>query len=377
MREPSSDLTRRQWMRDGLLLSGTGVLGACSEIEDSTRPTHPTYPLYARSGVSRTLRGPTRSAGSPAPAEVLACATAYTAGAARANSRNFTTRSRLPNTPSSRTAFDASGFDAERLADLALACGARYVNFNARGPDGFCLFRTNTTDFTSLNSPARRDLVEETAAACRARGLGLFLSYSYAMDWRHPYFFPHESAGLGWEYARPAYATKPPEYRLEREEDFFLYLKFVHRQLEEILHRYESLAGLSLYPAMGYFSRSDLFILPQTYSLIREIQPGTLIAFGPGVNGEEDFTTHRGLPGPEAAWAAPLAAEAWVMNHDKPNERRLPVGAGAFLSEQIEDGGRPVRTPKADNLLLDIELDPDGASFPRKHAAILERLGEV
>ena len=67
--------------------------------------------------------------------------------------------------------FDASGFDAARLADLALVCGARYVNFSARGPDGFCLFRTNTTDFTSLNSPARRDLVEETAAACRTRGL--------------------------------------------------------------------------------------------------------------------------------------------------------------------------------------------------------------
>ena len=371
MREPSSALTRRQWIRDGLLLSGTGVLGACSEMK-TRRADAPIYPLYANPA----------SAGAPR-AEALG----WFAGAGRglgvrygvysgSGKGEFTQfHDKIPPAEYAKlkNGFDASGFDAERLADLALVCGARYVNFNARGPDGFCLFRTNTTDFTSLNSPARRDLVEETAAACRTRGLGLFLSYSYAMDWRHPYFFPRESAGLGWEYARPAYATKPPEYRLEREEDFFLYLKFVHRQLEEILHRYELLAGLSLYPAMGYYSRSDLFILPQTYSLIREIQPGTLIAFGPGANGEEDFTTHQGPPGPEPL-GGPLAAEAWVMNHNKPQERRLRLGP-EVSSEQIETAVARANA-EGDNLLLDIELDPDGAVFPR-HAAILERLGEV
>ena len=371
MRKATGGLTRRQWVRDGMVMSGAWALGRCSGVERPGRDT-PVFPSYGDA-----------ASGSSSRADALG----WFAGADRGLGVRYGVYSRsgkgeftqfddkIPPAEYAKlkNGFDASGFDAERLADLALACGARYVTFNARGPDGFCLFRTNTTDFTSLNSPARRDLVEEISAACRARGLGLFLSYSYAMDWRHPYFFPRESAGLGWEYARPAYPTKPPEYRLEREEDFFFYLKFVHRQLEEILHRYELLAGLSLYPAMGYYSRSDLFILPQTYSLIREIQPGTLIAFGPGANGEEDFTTHRGPPGPEPLGGA-LAAEAWVMNHDKPNERRLRLGP-EVSSEQIETAVARANA-EGDNLLLDIELDPDGAVFPR-HAAILERLGEV
>ena len=102
-----------------------------------------------------------------------------------------------------------------------IEAGAAYLNFSARGPDGFCLFRTNTTDFCTLNSPARRDLAGEMTDACRVKGLGLFLSYSYALDWNHPYFYSRDSVQLDWPFARPAYDEPPPEYRLEREEDFF------------------------------------------------------------------------------------------------------------------------------------------------------------
>ena len=358
-------------MRDGLLLSGTWVLGGCSEMK-GRRADAPTYPLYANPASASAPRA--EALGWFACADRgLAVRYGVFSGTGKGEFAQFHDKIPPAEYAKLKNGFDASGFDAERLADLALACGARYVNFNARGPDGFCLFRTNTTDFTTLNSPARRDLVEETASACRTRGLGLFLSYSYAMDWRHPYFFPRASAGLGWEDARPAYPTKPPEYRFEKEEDFFFYLKFVHHQLEEILHRYESLAGLSFYPAMGYYSRPDLFILPQTYSLIREIQPGALIAFGPGANGEEDFTTHQGPPGPEPS-GGPLAAEAWVMNHDKPKERRRRLGPDESRHELETAVARAVGGDL--NTLFDIELDPAGAVFPQD-AAILERLGEV
>ncbi len=178
--------------------------------------------------------------------------------------------------------FNADHFDAGRITDLAIESGAAYVNFSARAPDGFCLFRTNTTAFCSLNSPARRDLVGEMADACRTRGLGLFLSYSYALDWNHPFFYSRDSVQLDWPYARPAYDELPPEYRLEREEDFLFYLKFIDEQLAEILYRYEPLAGLSLYPTMGYYSRPDLFMIEQSYERVREAAPGLLIGFGEG-----------------------------------------------------------------------------------------------
>ena len=101
--------------------------------------------------------------------------------------------------------FDPAGFDARRLADLAVECGARYIGLTARHADGFCLFRTIETDFNSLECSGR-DLVGELAEACRQSELGLLLSYSYAADWRHPYFFPAETSttGLAGGRGRPS-----------------------------------------------------------------------------------------------------------------------------------------------------------------------------
>ena len=49
----------------------------------------------------------------------------------------------------------------------------KYVNITTRHHDSFCLFDTKQTDFHSVNSPAKRDLVGELAVACRKKGLGL------------------------------------------------------------------------------------------------------------------------------------------------------------------------------------------------------------
>ena len=61
--------------------------------------------------------------------------------------------------------------------DLALAAGMRYVNITTRHHDSFCLFATKETDFNSVNSPARRDLVAELAKELTARGIrmGVYL----------------------------------------------------------------------------------------------------------------------------------------------------------------------------------------------------------
>jgi len=275
--------------------------------------------------------------------------------------------------------FNADHFDAGRITDLAIEAGAAYVNFSARAPDSFCLFRTNTTAFCSLNSPARRDLVGEMTDACRTRGLGLFLSYSYALDWKHPFFYSRDSVQLDWPYARPAYDELPPEYRLEREEDFLLYLKFIDEQLAEILYRYEPLAGLWLYPTMGYYSRPDLFMIEQSYERVREAAPGLLIGFGEGANGQEDFTTHVGEPGQNPLGGAP-AASAWVLNQGKPKEIALPLQPDAWGYDRRHDGRhRGVEQVRAAekqatlsdaNLLLNTGLLPDGAIHPEDETTL-------
>ena len=84
----------------------------------------------------------------------------------------------------------------------------RYVNITSRHHDSFCLFESKHSDYTSAASPAKRDLVGELAEQCQKKGLGLFLYYSYALDWRHPYFYPRQFNPM----ARPDYKQPEPRY---------------------------------------------------------------------------------------------------------------------------------------------------------------------
>ena len=74
-----------------------------------------------------------------------------------------------------RDRFTAEKFDADFITDLALSAEMRYINFTTRHRGDLYLFRTRVSDFTSLNSPAKRDLVAELAVQCEKKGLGLFM----------------------------------------------------------------------------------------------------------------------------------------------------------------------------------------------------------
>ncbi|MCX7817721.1 MAG: alpha-L-fucosidase [Kiritimatiellae bacterium] len=222
--------------------------------------------------------------------------------------------------------FTARRFDADFITDLACEAGMRYVNLTSRHHDSFCLFETAQNDFHSKASPARRDLVAELADACRKKKLGLFLYYSYALDWRHPYFYSNEVSK--WKSARPAYPVPEPSYRFRRDEDFRHYIEFVHAQLRELLTQYGPLAGVWFDPIMGYYARPDLFPIEETYALVRRLQPHCLISFKQGATGTEDFAAPeragqsleqrvRKMIGEENAR---IAARAWAANRNKWNE---------------------------------------------------------
>jgi len=276
--------------------------------------------------------------------------------------------------------FNPEGFDADRLAGVAAEAGASYVNLCCRHYDGFCLFRTNETGFTSVGFPARRDLLGELTGACDRQGLGLFVDFAYAAGWRHPYFYPRETAQADWPYARPPYEQKPARYRFSRDEDFLRYLKTVHWQLEEILYRYKPLAGICLTPAMGYWARPDLFLLDQAYGIVREAQPGALLSFGLGVNGGEDLAV-------EGRWselernAGQRARRAHEANAGKPSERRAPFVPGAWgyredAAERLTAAEAASLSKQAraegQNLLLVSALLPDGSMHPGEERALRE-----
>ena len=154
--------------------------------------------------------------------------------------------------------FSASEFDADRITDIAIAGGMKYITITSKHHDGFCLFKTEATDFSVQNAPANRDLIGELYEACLRKGLGLFLYYSYAADWKHPYFYSRES---GWKNARPAYREPQSAYLFEKDEDFKIYMDFVHQQLKELLTQYPLIAGIWLDPIMGFSAGRTYFPL--------------------------------------------------------------------------------------------------------------------
>ncbi|MBV1851647.1 alpha-L-fucosidase [Catellatospora tritici] len=93
------------------------------------------------------------------------------------------------------SSFRPDALDVRQWVDTALAAGARYVVLTAKHHDGFCLWPTETTDYSVRGSAWRDgtgDVVGELARACRAAGLGLGL---YLSPWdRNAACYPDPAA---------------------------------------------------------------------------------------------------------------------------------------------------------------------------------------
>ena len=68
---------------------------------------------------------------------------------------------------------------------LAKRAGMKYMVLTTKHHDGYCLWDTQTTDFNTVRTGPKRDLVAEYVDACRAEGLKVGLYFSL-MDWKHP-----------------------------------------------------------------------------------------------------------------------------------------------------------------------------------------------
>lgn len=273
--------------------------------------------------------------------------------------------------------FTAADFDAKAIVDLAKKAGMKYITITSKHHEGFCLFNTRQTDYCSVKSPAKRDLIGELAKECDREGLGLFLYYSYAADWHHPYFFSRDE----WNNARPAYKTTPKEYKYRKPKDFKKYVAYVHAQLKEILTQYPTIAGIWFDPIMGVYSNPDAFPIDETYALIRSLSPHALISFKQGANGDEDFMAPERGGGARVGGGNPLAQKVYELNKDKPKEvcntmqphikgvkgatwgynktadgHHLKVDDVKKLLEDAETNGY--------NLLLNVGPLPDGAIHP-------------
>ena len=81
--------------------------------------------------------------------------------------------------------FKPKKFDAFAWADMAAQAGMKYAVLTTRHHDGFCLYDSEVSDFTSVKTAAKRDFVAEYVDAFRRAGLKVGFYYSL-LDWRFP-----------------------------------------------------------------------------------------------------------------------------------------------------------------------------------------------
>ncbi len=277
--------------------------------------------------------------------------------------------------------FTAEKFDADLIANLAVDAGMKYINITTRHHDSFCLFNTKQSDFNSVNSPAKRDLVGELAEACRDKKLGFCLYYSHGRDWKHPHAPNNDRWGGS---ARPKYDPLDPSYAYGADHDLNKYLDFMTAQVTELLTNYgpvgaiwldgiatplsDKTKGKKRQPAC-HPNNAPEFKSQELYDHIHSLQPQVLVSYKQGLLGTEDFFApeHKVIEdkgGKPMEICSTLQKGSWGYSKERP---WLSADEGWEKLVAARQGGA--------NLLLNTGPLPDG-SIHAEPAAALREMGK-
>jgi len=95
--------------------------------------------------------------------------------------------------------FRPTNFDPDAWVASAKEAGMKYMVLTTRGHDGFCIFDSKVSDFTSVKTTAGRDFAADFVHACRRGRMKIGFYYSL-LDWRFPgYFKGPEKDPDGWQ----------------------------------------------------------------------------------------------------------------------------------------------------------------------------------
>lgn len=282
--------------------------------------------------------------------------------------------------------FTGEKWSADSIADLAVSAHMKYITYVVKHHDGFAQFDSKAGPFNSMNAAAHRDFLKEIAAACKKRGLGLFVYYSIGIDWTHPFYLTTEY----YSAARPHYDSLPPQVRFKGKEDFVHYWNYVKTQIYEICSNYGPLAGVWFDPIGGAYTNPEMFDVQSVYDIIRRLQPQALISYKTGFNGNEDYISceheiksitnlMRNVQGEQTAQAAEAA---WQKNRTKIAElnttmQKINWGYYESPKQQHKTAAQVMallKTAAANNgnLLINIGPYPDGSIVPEDKAALIE-----
>jgi len=247
--------------------------------------------------------------------------------------------------------FNPKKFDADAWAALAKRAGAKYMVLTARHHDGFCLFDSKVSDFTSVKTAAKRDFVAEYVKALRKVGLKAGLYYSW-MDWRFPGCQDHKANP---ESAKAMVAQ-------------------AHAQIRELMTNYGKIDILwydgEWIPGMeGDESIAEFWESRKVNAIVRELQPHIIINNRCGLKEDID-TPEQAVKAsePGRAWESCMTmgdSKGWGYVHNSPNFK--PVAELIQNLAKAAAGGG--------NFLLNMGPKPDG-TIRREEVTRLTAIGD-
>ncbi|WP_316834726.1 alpha-L-fucosidase [Pedobacter nutrimenti] len=280
--------------------------------------------------------------------------------------------------------FTGEKFSADSMVNLAKAAHMKYITYVVQHHDGFAMYNSKATDFTSMKAAAHRDYLKELSIACNREGLGLFIYYSLGINWTHPFYLTKKY----YNEARPAYSTPQSEIRFQDKSDFVYYWNSVKAQIYELCTNYGSVAGFWFDPIGGAYTNPDLFEVEDIYKMIRRLQPQSLISYKTGFNGNEDFIScehevkslNSLMKSVQGNKTAEMASLAWEKNKAKKAELTTTMQNSLWgyydkATHKSADEVMQLLQKAADNnanLLLNIGPYPDGSIVPADKNALIE-----
>ena len=244
-------------------------------------------------------------------------------------------------------------YDAAAWADIVRRAGMKYAVLTTRHHDGYCLWDTAYTDYSSAQQAPKRDFVREYVDAFRQAGLRVGLYYSVA-DFRIPaYWNGPENDPAGFERLR----------------------RYFHEQVRELLTNYGPIDVMWFDKAEPH-SALD-WRTPELVEMMRGLQPHILInqrlgSLPPANEGEEpvklgDFANseHHLTPHSGMLWES-CQVSTWRLWGYAPGERWRP--AEVLLDMLVEAAS------KAGNMLLNVGPDAE-VRIPAEFSARVEAIG--
>ncbi|MBS7606054.1 MAG: alpha-L-fucosidase [Candidatus Bathyarchaeia archaeon] len=252
---------------------------------------------------------------------------------------------RIPKSEYAKLArrFNPRRFDADEWVTLAKEAGMRYMVLTTRHHDGFCLWDSQVSDFTSVKAtPAKRDFIAEYVEACRRAGMRIGFYYSL-LDWRWPEYWDGPAKNPeGWARLRD----------------------YVHAQVRELMTNYGKIDILWYDGAWPY--KAEDWQSERLNAMVRSLQPNIIINNRSGL--PEDFETpEQHIRYHERPWESCMTIdESWWGYHAGDRHLKSTLEIVRLLVRCVAGNG---------NLLLNVGPRADG-SIPEAYKRRLRAVGE-